>query len=65
MAGKGESLGTHRPGHSSLEEQTLPALPAFCPALTMGAPRCPISSGLGGKSLDSMIQAEEMNRGTK
>lgn len=65
VAGKDRSLGTHRPGRYSLEEQTLPALPAFCPALTMGAPRCPTSPGLGGKSLGSMIQGEEMHRGAR
>lgn len=58
-------MGTPRPGLSSLEEQTLPARPAFCPALTMGAPRCPTSSGLGGKSLSSLIQGEEMLRGAR
>ena len=65
VAGKGGRLGTHRPGRYSADEQTLPTFPAFCPTLTMGAPRCPTSPGLGGKSLGSMMQGEEMHRGAK
>lgn len=47
------------PGHAH------PALPAFCPLLTMGAPRCPTSAGLRGRFLGSMIQGEEMHRGAR
>lgn len=60
VAEKGWSLGTQ-----SLEEQTLPTLLAFYPTLTMGAPRCPTRPGLGGKSLGSMIQGEEMHSGAR
>lgn len=42
-----------------------PALLLFCPPLTMGAPRCPTSAGLRGRFLGSMIQGEEMHRGTR
>lgn len=50
---------------TGLATEDPPCLASILPTLTMGAPRCPTSLGLGDKSLGSMIQVEEMHRGAR